>query len=635
MFQRIVQSGIDTLVQHMLEQQTDDGSWRYGFIEYGTTIDAAVIMLLRSLGSEKHQLIASIRDRIISKQQIDGGWRVYTDEPSPNLCATAECYFALLLSGLSPSDTAMIRASEVIKQLGGLSRVDSLLTKFLLAVIGQYPWPKWFPVPLSFMLLPTSSPIHFYQFSGYARVHMAPMLILADRKPNFMPPHISGIQSVIPPTSTEDRLQAGWEGHFDHRMLPIMKQWTKTITNLPGQAQDWALRHAEQFILNRIEPDGTLYSYISSTILMIHALRSIGYAVDHPTITKAVQGLESLLYIDQDNNLATIQNTSSTVWDTSLISYTLQKAGVPSDHPSILQSGHYLIARQHVKSGDWQKQVKNPIPGGWGFSNVNTMNPDIDDTSAVLRAIHGLRHDHVYNHAANRGLQWLLSMQNSDGGWAAFERNNDSRFISWLPLDGVDDAATDPSSADLTGRTLEYLGHTAGLKNHLPYIQRAVKWLYNHQEKNGSWHGRWGICYIYGTWAALTGLAAVGELTNETAILKAKDWLYAVQNDDGGFGESCGSDKNRQYMPLGSSTLSQTAWALDALISISAAPCDKMQRAVRFLLDHLFEKNITSSYPTGAALPGHMYTRYDSYSIIWPLLALANYRNKYLLSNGE
>lgn len=626
-----VQDAIDRLIQHFMRTQSLDGAWRYGFIEYGTTIDAAIIMLLRSLDYANDELIAALRDRIRAKQHSDGGWRVYTDEPSPNLCATVESYFALLYAGVSASEASMVRAESVIMQLGGISRINSLFTKFLLAVIGQYEWPKWFPIPLAFMMLPTSSPVHFYQFSGYARAHMAPMLILADRKPKFTSSPLSPSQSMLLYNPLNVRMEPEWERHFDPRILPQITHWTQTIMNAPEQAHMAATRHAEQYIRDRIEPDGMLYSYATATVLMIHALRSIGYPQDHKVIIKAIQGLESMICNDLDQSHLTLQNTTSTVWDTSLISHALQTAGVSASHPSITQASQYLLTRQHTKLGDWHRQVRHPVPGGWGFSHVNTINPDIDDTTAALRAIYGLRASPSYKDASNKGLQWLLAMQNNDGGWAAFERNNNSRYISWLPLDGADDAATDPSSADLTGRTLEYLGETLGLKNNHPFIKRGVRWLYKHQEDNGSWYGRWGICYIYGSWAALTGLLAVGESTRNPFIIKAVDWLLAIQHDDGGFGESCVSDHLKTFISLPYSTLSQTAWALDALTAVFGKPNEPMERACSCLIRQLNAPGPAAAYPTGAALPGHMYTQYESYPLIWPLLALAHYQRKYSL----
>ncbi|QYR23746.1 squalene--hopene cyclase [Paenibacillus sp. sptzw28] len=624
-----VNSGIGELVDRLLNIQSRDGSWRLGFIESGMMSDAATIMLITTLGLSKGKLISSLAERILAGQRDDGAWRVYPDEPYANISASLECYFALLHAGIHASEPFMAEARSAIEELGGLSRIDSLMTKFLLAVIGQYPWPKWFPVPLSIMMLPRSSPLHFYQFSGYARVHMAPMLLLGHRKPVFKPPSVSplpGLRMLQLPAGSE---LFDWDKHFSVRKHPDDYNWFKQMKQSLNSVniQRQAARRAEQYMLSRLEADGTLYSYSSSTILMVHALRSIGYRRDHPVIARAIQGLESFLW--PDHGRLTMQNATSTVWDTALISHSLQQAGLSPLHPSIKHAGRFLLSRQHTKTADWQLNVKHPIPGGWGFSNINTINPDVDDTTASLRAINKLGAAADYRKASNLGLQWLLAMQNKDGGWAAFERNIDNPLISWLPLDGAADAATDPSSADLTGRTLEYLGRTAGLSNEHRFIRNAVNWLYKHQESDGSWYGRWGVCYIYGTWAALTGLAAVGEPPDHPKIRKAADWLLAVQNSDGGFGESCGSDRVKRFIPLSSSTLSQTAWALDALTAVNDEPLEPVKRSADFILRSLRSDGLASSYPTGAGLPGHFYTRYESYPLVWPLLALSNYRLKY------
>jgi sporulenol synthase len=220
-------------------------------------------------------------------------------------------------------------------------------------------------------------------------------------------------------------------------------------------------------------------------------------------------------------------------------------------------------------------------------------------------------------------------MQNADGGWAAFERNCSNPLLKWLPLEGAEDAATDPSTADLTGRTLDYLGGTLRLGREQAFIRRAAQWLYSHQERDGSWYGRWGICYIYGTWAALTGLAAVGEQPDHPQIRKAVKWLAGIQQPDGGFGESCISDRRKTYVPLPYPTLSQTAWALDALTAASQKPLPEALAAADYLLSRLLSEGPQSRYPTGAGLPGHFYTSYESYPLIWPLLALSNFRSKY------
>lgn len=295
-----------------------------------------------------------------------------------------------------------------------------------------------------------------------------------------------------------------------------------------------------------------------------------------------------------------------------------------------MKAKNYLFSRQHTRYGDWAVHNPHIEPGGWGYSDINTINPDNDDTAAALRAIRGyaITQDVTALSSWNRGLQWLLSMQNEDGGWAAFEKSTDMTLLSWLPIEHAKDVLTDPSSVDLSGRVLEFLGSKANLKKEIPFIKRAVDWLLKKQESDGSWYGRWGISYIYGTWAAITGLRAAGVSTKHPSVRKALHWLYSIQNKDGGFGESCRSDVRRKYIALEESTPSQTAWALDALLSASDTISPEMEKAAERLISFSEQTDWTVSYPTGAGLPGGFYIRYHSYRWIWPLLALAHFRKR-------
>ncbi|MBE0343733.1 squalene--hopene cyclase, partial [Paenibacillus sp. 28ISP30-2] len=233
--------------------------------------------------------------------------------------------------------------------------------------------------------------------------------------------------------------------------------------------------------------------------------------------------------------------------------------------------------------------------------------------TAALRAIHCLsRTDPKYRNSSTRGLNWVMSMQNKDGGWPAFEKNTNKKMLTWLAIDGAKSAAIDPSGADLTGRTLEYLGNFCGFDTRHDFIKRGVNWLISHQEKDGSWYGRWGICYIYGTWAALTGLEAAGLPADHTSIQKGAEWLLQIQNSDGGWGESCISDRVMKYMPLGESTPSQTAWALDALIAVQLQPSAAVNRGIYKLMELLQNDVWPTAYPTGAGPPGNFYSHYKS-----------------------
>lgn len=619
-----LQAAINQLSEFLIEQQQSDGTWRFCF-ENGTIIDAYMIILLRAVHYPDESIIRQLHQRIVNEQHQDGYWALYHDEENGNLAATIDNVLALLFSGYSHAEDGHIRrAKQYILTHGGITNTKGLLSKTILAITGQIPWPDSISsIPLEFMLLPSFTPVNLFDFSGYSRVHLIPMLIMA--KHNF---HIQS------PVQLHDLIVESTNRHIDDHWTAEFHQMQASIeagrSRLIGSAlHEIAQEKAEQFMLDRIEEDGTLYSYASCTILLVFSLLALGYDTQHPRIAKAVEGLLATRCRSSNGDI-TIQNSPSTIWDTALISYALQQANVPMDHPVIRRANAYLLKLQQHKKGDWSIHNAHAAPGGWGFSETNTINPDLDDTTAALRAIYPASQlDNAYRVSTNMGLDWVLSMQNKDGGWPAFEKNVDNKMLTWLALDGAKAAAIDPSTADLTGRTLEYLGNYTTLDRQSPHIRRGVKWLLNNQEANGSWYGKWGICYLYGTWAALTGLMAVGLPANNKAVQKAAHWLLSIQNEDGGWGESCDSDRLMRYTPLHSSTPSQTAWALEALIAVTDKPTSAINKGIERLIAFIAEQSWQTVYPTGAGLPGNFYVHYHSYRYIYPLLALSHYERKF------
>ncbi|MBO9600590.1 MAG: squalene--hopene cyclase, partial [Cohnella sp.] len=491
------------------------------------------------------------------------------------------------------------------------------MTKVMLAATGQIPWPRFLKVPLAFLLLPSTFPVNLFDFSVYARAHMIPAMVVADRKFSIRTSRSPVLAELIGDPSRYrlsffDDDELGSDARPFESVFVQIVNGIKEITELPDRQHAEAIKKAERYMLERIEPDGTLYSYATSTFLMIFALLAIGYGKRHPVIRNAVRGLKGL--ICRASGRVVLQNSPSEVWDTALLSYALQEAGVPAHSPSIRGAASYLLSRQHRKRGDWAVHNPGGMAGGWGFSDSNTLNPDVDDTTAALRAIKSLSSaDSSYLEAWNRGLSWLMSMQNDDGGWPAFEKNTDRKMFASIPLVEAKSSAIDPSTPDLTGRTLSFFGKFAGLDVHHAFVRKGAEWLTANQEKDGSWYGRWGVCYIYGTWAALTGLRDVGIASDHPAISRGTKWLTDIQNDDGGWGESCGSDVAMRYVPLRASTSSQTAWALDALIAVYDAPTVGVDKGIDRLIQLSQNDGRFSSYPTGAGLPGIFYSDYHSY----------------------
>ncbi len=616
-----ITKGKDWLIKTLRGDQSPDGSWNYPF-ETGISTDAYMIILLRTLEIDDEELILGLCKRILSKQKKNGSWKLFYDEGDGNLSATLEAYYALSYSGyFEKNDKRLTAAKKFILANGGLEEV-SMYTKTMLAITGQYVWPAYSPLPVEFILLPNNFPINFYSLSIYARANLTPIMILASNKFSLKTKKSPDLSDLYVRKESEN----DWVRSAELRsFLSFIEEGVKNLIGLPTQLRQLAIERAKKYMLDRIEPDGTFYSYYSSTFLMIFALMSLGFKKTDPIIIQAISGIMSMK--TEINGLPHMQYTTANVWNTSLISYTLQSAGISPDDPMIVNANHYLLSRQHHKWGDWVIHNPNSLPGGWGFSNINTINPDVDDTTATLRSISRIvPPEHV---AWERGISWLLSMQNDDGGWAAFEKNTDSKLLEFFPIEKAKYMLLDPSCADLTGRTLEFLGNYTNLPKSHTIIKKGVHWLQRDQRKDGSWYGRWGICYIYGTWAAISGLAAVGIPHHETNIQLAVKWLQSIQNDDGGWGESCHSDSKEKYVPLYKSTLTHTSWALDALITASEKPTIEIRKGIEYLLESLDTYDWTIDYPAGQGMAGAFYIHYHSYRYIFPLLALLHYENKF------
>ncbi|CAM3721757.1 prenyltransferase/squalene oxidase repeat-containing protein [Mesobacillus zeae] len=617
--------GIKWIIEILKKDQSPNGSWNYPF-ETGISTDAYMIILLRTLEINDEDLIRGLASRIINKQEKNGAWKLFYDEKDGNLTTTLEAYYGLLYSGYFKKEDPRLKAAKsFIIAHGGMEKVN-VFTKIMLALTGQYKWPAFFPIPIEVILFPLSFPINFYQFSVFGRVNLAPILILADKKFRIKTKQCPNLSDLFLKRTGEEE----WEINAEWRsVFSSMEVCVKSLIGLPAQLHSFAIDRVKKYMLERIESDGTFYSYYSSTFLMIFALLSLGYSKNDPLIINAINGLKSMK--TEINGLPHMQYTTANVWNTSLINSALQLAEVPPDDPVVKKANRYLLERQHHKFGDWVIHNTDSLPGGWGFSDVNTFNPDVDDSTASLRSIARGILINPQNHMAwDRGINWLFSMQNDDGGWASFEKNVKNKWLGLLPIEKGKSMFADPSSADLTGRTLEFFGNYTNLpRNHLS-VKKAVKWLLRYQETDGSWYGRWGICYLYGTWSAVTGLISVGLSTNHKTIQHAVTWLKSIQNRDGGWGESCLSDIQNKYVPLGISTLTDTSWALDALIAVEESPTKEIQRGITYLLESLQKEDWTTDYPKGQAMAGGFYVHYHSYRYIFPLQALSHYHRKYV-----
>lgn len=594
--------------------QRQDGTWRFCF-EGAPLTDCHMIFLLKLLGRDKE--IEPFVKRLASLQTNEGTWKLYEDEVGGNLSATIQSYAALLASEkYTKEDANMKRAEMFINERGGVARAH-FMTKFLLAIHGEYEYPSLFHLPTPIMFLQNDSPLSIFELSSSARIHLIPMMLCLNKRfrvgkkllPNLN--HIAG---------------GGGEWFREDRspVFQTLLSEVKKIITYPLSLHHKGYEEVERFMKERIDENGTLYSYATASFYMIYALLALGHSIQSPIIQKAITGIAS--YIWKMERGSHLQNSPSTVWDTALLSYALQEAQVPKASKVIQNASAYLLRKQQTKKVDWSVHAPNLFPGGWGFSDVNTMIPDIDDTTAVLRALARSRGDENVDNAWKRAVNWVKGLQNNDGGWGAFEKGVTSRILANLPIENASDMITDPSTPDITGRVLEFFGTYA--QNELPEKQKqsAINWLMNVQEENGSWYGKWGICYIYGTWAVLTGLRSLGIPSSDPSLKRAALWLEHIQHEDGGWGESCHSSVEKRFVTLPFSTPSQTAWALDALISYYEKETPIIRKGISYLLSNPY---VNEKYPTGTGLPGGFYIRYHSYAHIYPLLTLAHYTKKY------
>ncbi|WP_088071848.1 terpene cyclase/mutase family protein [Gottfriedia luciferensis] len=617
--EKIVTKNIEERINRLRGKQKDNGSWEYCF-EGSLLTDSFMVLLLNDLEHQDKTLSEGIVDRIINLQHPNGAWKLYEDEKDGNLTATVQAYIALLISKkYTKEHSSMKKAEKFIIENGGIKKTHFML-KMILAIHGLINYPKLFYFPMSYFLLPNKMPLSLFDLSNYARVHLVPMILCINKRFKIKLDADLNIDNLLETKDVE------WFYEERGSFYQFLIEEGKKLASYPLYFHQKGYEKAERFILDRIETNGTFYSYASSTFYMIYALMALGYEASSSVIQNALNGLIS--YATKTEAGIHIQNSPSAVWDTALLSYAIQEAGYATSDPVVSKSINYLTYKQQDKIGDWAINSKNVSPGGWGFSEVNSIIPDNDDTGAVLRALTRCAIEPNRYESWMKGVQFLLGLQNNDGGWGAFEKNVNNKWLTYLPIENAKDAIIDPSTADLTGRALEFIGNYTSITNDDPIVKKSVEWLLKNQESNGSWYGRWGICYIYGTWAAITGLRSVGIPKSHDSVKKAEKWLISLQNEDGGWGESGLSPVKGSYVKLNFSTPSQTAWAVDTLLMIRNKHDEVIKKGINYLVSQSQLSNKELTYPTGLGLPGQFYIHYHSYNEIYPLLALAHFKNK-------
>ena len=621
-----LQNSIKQAQDYLFALQQDDGHW-CAYLESNVTITAEAVLLYKIWGIDHHKPLHKIEHYLRSQQTSNGSWELYYNDGG-DLSTSVEAYMALRLLGVSAEDEALVKAKKFILSKGGISK-SRIFTKFHLALIGCYDWRGVPSIPPWIMLLPQNPIFTIYEMSSWARSSTVPLLIVFDRKPVFR------LQSPI----TLDELYT--EGINNVRYeLPTSGDWTDIfvqLDNLFKIAEDWdlvpfkeqGLKLAEEWIIEREEASGDWGGIIPAMLNSLLAFKALDYHVNDPMVARGLQAVENFAIETHDDYL--MQACVSPIWDTAWCLRALVESGLPSNHPKLVQGGQWLLDKQILDYGDWQ--IKNPQgkPGAWAFEYENRFYPDMDDSSVVMMTLNQIQlpDEDLKREAILRCLRWIETMQCKNHGWAAFDINNDADWLNLLPYADLK-AMIDPATADITARVLEMVG-SCDLPMSSVKVQNAIAYLVNEQEADGSWFGRWGVNYIYGTSGVLSALAVIAPQTHQSQMQKGVDWLVGCQNTDGGWGETCDSYKNPQLKGRGVSTPSQTAWALIGMLDAGKAmdkyAIDSINKGINYLLTTQKEDGTWEEKEfTGTGFPQHFYINYHLYRHYFPLIALGRYQ---------
>ncbi len=620
----------------LLSEQKPDGYW-IGELLVDVTLIADLVVFYHWWCRVDRDWERRAVNHILGKQLPDGGWNIYPNGPA-EVNATIKAYLALKLAGLPSTDPRMLKAREMAFSLGGVPRMNTF-SKLSLALIGLVGWDHVPTIPSEVLLIGKWFHVNFWDMSNWSRAMLVPLAIIN----HFRPTRALAVGVTLDelyPNGKWELNEALRPRYFDFSLrnaflwldrLHKLAEWFARHGLHPFRKR--ALKRAEQWMVERFEGSDGLAAIFPGMVNSIIAMKALGYPDDHPEVVRA-HG-ELLKHMHHEPDSVRIEPCLSPVWDTAIVEICLRESGVPADHPKIKRAASWMMDLEIRFRGDWQH--KNPAdvePSGWVFEFANKWNPDVDDTAMVLLALRGIptddraRRDECFA----RGLKWMLTFQCRDGGWAAFDKDCTNSILEKVPF-ADHNAMLDPECADITARILELMGYE-GYTLDDPQVKEAMRFLITTQEADGSWFGRWGVNYIYGTWQVLRGVRALKVDMNQPWLQKARNWLLGVQQPDGGWGERCNTYDDPIFKGSGPSTASQTAWAVMGLCAFGDSDDPALQRGIEYLVRTQNEDGSwTEEEVTGTGFPKVFYLKYDMYRNSWPLLALATYHK--LLRGGE
>ncbi|HLI83787.1 MAG TPA: squalene--hopene cyclase [Bryobacteraceae bacterium] len=612
--------------QWLLSLQAGNGHW-CGELTADSTLESDYILFQLwlhppqggSWNPPTKPLIEKAAASILERQLPDGGFNIYVAGPS-EISASVKAYTALKLSGLNPagsdaSSGRMRKLRDRILELGGIQAANSY-TKINLSLFNLYPREACPTIPPEIALLPFD---FLYQMSSWTRAIAVSLSIVHSSNPCRPAPAGFTLNELWKAGETACPTKPGLAPRFFFGLDRFLKWWEKHGIQ---SVRRKAIERAAEWMTERMHHSDGLGAIYPPMMYSVMALDVLGYPADDPLRVEALRQFDALMV--DDGKRFFFQPCFSPIWDTAIAAFALAHAD--SDKAALGRAADWLLAKEVRRRGDWSVKRPHTEPSGWAFEYTNEFYPDVDDTAMVMLALSRIQASDLAAQKAchGRAIDWLLAMQSKDGGWAAFDADNNWHFLNGVPF-ADHNAMLDPSCADITGRTLEAL-RAHGLPREHSAIRRGVEWLVRNQEQDGSWYGRWGVAYIYGTCFALRGLAAAGESDREAYILRAGEWLRAIQNADGGWGESCASYDNGAFTP-GPSTPSQTAWAILGLLAGGDTESRSVIAGVEYLLrtqrpDGAWDEELA----TGTGFPKVFYLNYHLYKDYFPLLALASFK---------
>jgi len=624
-------AGIGHALDALLAQQHADGHWVYE-LEADATIPSEYVLMVHYLGETPDTALEARIARYLRRiQNADGGWPLFHEGRS-DISASVKAYFALKMTGDDPEAPHMRRAREAVRAMGG-AEASNVFTRTLLALYGVMPWQAVPMMPVEIMLLPQWFPFHLSKISYWARTVIVPLLVLNSLRPQARNPRKIGINELFVGPCQAVRLphkaphqNAGWFTVF--RSLDTLLRVAEPV--FPRALRRRAIAAARAFVHERLNGEdglGAIFPAMANSVMMFDVL---GVPPDDPVRAIARRSIDKLLAEHGDE--AYCQPCLSPVWDTSLAAHALLETGEPRATKAVARAFDWLRPLQVLDvRGDWTVRRPHVRPGGWAFQYANAHYPDVDDTAVVAAAMDRAMRtvgDEANDNAIARASEWIVGMQSSNGGWGAFEPENTHLYLNNIPF-ADHGALLDPPTADVSARCLSMLCQTGATPDKSEPAARALRYLLAEQMPDGSWFGRWGTNYIYGTWSALCALNAAGLPPNAPEMQRAVKWLVGIQNADGGWGED-GESYRLDYRGYesASSVASQTAWALLALMAAGAVDHPAVRRGIDYLLrtqqaDGLWQE----SHFTAVGFPRVFYLRYHGYARYFPLWALARYRN--------